>query len=212
MHIPDGFLTVPVWAPLAAASVGVVTFAAHRTHATLDQERVPLMGVMGAFVFAAQMINVPVAGGTSGHLLGSVLLAVLLGPHVATLVMASVFVVQCFLFQDGGFTSLGANLFNMGIVGTYGGYYLYRGVRLVLPRRPGSYAAVMLACWLSVVGASVLVAVELSLSGIVAFVPCLIAMAGVHALIGLFEGAITVAVLSFLVRVRPDLLPEEVSS
>ncbi len=211
MHIPDGFLTAPVWAPLAAASAGVVAVAANRARATLDQERVPLMGVMGAFVFAAQMINFPVAGGTSGHLLGAVLLAVLLGPHVATLVMAAVFVVQCFLFQDGGFTSLGANFLNMGMVGTYGGYFVYRGLRLVLPRRPGNYAAVMIACWLSVVGASALVAVELSLSGVVALVPCLVAMTGVHAIIGLGEAAITVAVLGFLSRVRPDLLPEELS-
>ena len=212
MHLPDGFLAPSVWIPMAVASAGAVAFAARKARTAADPERVPLMGVLGAFVFATQMINFPVAAGTSGHLVGGVLLAVLLGPHVATLVMTAVFVVQCFLFQDGGVTTLGANIFNMGIVGTYGGTLLYRGLHRLLPRRVARVGATMGACWLSIVVSAALVAVELGLSGVVDIGASLVAMCGVHAVIGLGEGAVTVGVLGFLSRVRPDLLAGEASA
>src|SRR2546428_6491106 len=118
MHIPDGFLSAPVWAGMDAVSASVVGVAVRRVQRTLDGAQVPLMGMAAAFVFAAQMINFPVAGGTSGHLLGGLLAALLLGPAPAVVVMTTVFVAQCLLFQDGGLTALGANVFNMGIIGS----------------------------------------------------------------------------------------------
>ena len=129
MHIPDGFLSTPVWAGMDALSAGAVGVAARRVNRKLDAAQVPLMGMTAAFVFAAQMINFPVPGGTSGHLLGGFLAALLLGPAPAVVVMATIFTAQCLLFQDGGLTALGANLFNMGIVGSIGGYGCYRILR-----------------------------------------------------------------------------------
>src|SRR5204862_5172841 len=134
MHIPDGFLSTPVWVSMDALSAGVVGGALRRVQRTLEPERVPLMGMTAAFLFAAQMINFPVAGGTSGHLLGGFLAALLLGPAPAVIVMATVFAAQCLLFQDGGFFALGANLFNMGLIGSLGGYGIYRVMAFGLRR------------------------------------------------------------------------------
>jgi cobalt/nickel transport system permease protein len=206
MHLPDGFLAPQVWAPLAASGAIGVALAARRATQTLPPERVPLLGVLGAFVFAAQMVNFPVASGTSGHLTGAVLVAVLVGPSAAALVMTAVLAVQCLLFQDGGVTALGANVFNMALVECYGGWGIYwLGARL-LPGRTGRSLAVFAACFLAVVAAASLVAVELWLSGVVDLGAALVAMGGVHAIIGVGEGAATLAVLAFLGRVRPDLL------
>ena len=161
--------------------------------------------MLGAFVFAAQLVNVPVAAGTSGHLLGGVLVAALVGPEAATVVMASVFVIQCLLFQDGGILALGANVVNMGLSGTIGGYVLLRLLLRLLPARRHA-AALFLAAWFTVVGSSALVSLELAASGTVPLVSSLVAMVGVNALIGLVEGAITVAVVRFVARVRPEVL------
>src|SRR5213593_1539344 len=113
MYIPDGFLSTPVWASLDVAAVPVVGYFVRRTQAEFDEARVPLLGVMGAFIFAAQMINFPVGVGTTGHLVGGTLLAFTLGPHAATVVMTAILVVQALVFQDGGITALGANTLNM---------------------------------------------------------------------------------------------------
>ncbi|MDR7465106.1 MAG: energy-coupling factor ABC transporter permease, partial [Armatimonadota bacterium] len=128
MHIPDGFLDTPTaiaGGVLAAAGLGLALRTVRRT---LPHRAVPLVGVAAAFIFAAQMLNFPVAGGTSGHLIGAVLAAVLLGPSAAVLVMSSVLILQAFLFADGGITALGANIFNMALVASLLGYALYRGV------------------------------------------------------------------------------------
>src|SRR5579872_6568297 len=112
MHIPDGFLATPVWATLDVAAAPAVGYLARRAQQGLEQSKVPLLGVMGAFVFAAQMINFPVGMGTSGHLVGAALLAIVLGPSAAALVMTAILLVQAFVFQDGGIVVLGANVFN----------------------------------------------------------------------------------------------------
>lgn len=204
MHIPDGFLNVETWATLAGVSAAAVGWAARRTDERMDEKSVPMMGVMAAFVFAAQMINFPVAGGTSGHFMGAALAAILLGPSSGLLIMTTILIVQCLLFQDGGLTALGANIFNMGLIGAVGGYYLYElGRRLWRNRGPGP---AFLGAWLSVVLAAFACAVELAVSGTVPFAAVLPAMVGVHALIGVGEGLITAAVLGFLSQVRPDLL------
>lgn len=204
MHLPDGFLSPPVWASLdALALVTVAGCTAALQRQDLPEETVPRMGMLGAFVFAAQMVNVPVGAGTSGHLLGGVLVASLVGPYAATLVMAAVFLLQCLLFQDGGILALGANVINMGLSGTLGGYLL---LRVLLRWSPSRDLAVFLAAWLSVVGSSALVSVELALSGAAPLTLSLVAMVGVHALIGLVEGSITLAVVRFVARVRPETL------
>lgn len=204
MHVPDGFLSPPVWGGLGLAAVAGLALAVREANKGIQEHQVPLMGVTGAFVFAAQMINLPVGGGTSGHLVGAALLTALLGPHLAAVTLSCVVVVQALLFQDGGITALGANVFNMAIVGAYvSGGVLWLGRRFLPP-----FAAEFAAGWLSVAVGAALVAVQLGLSGTVPMGAALLAMVSVHAVIGLLEGAITVAVLRFLLRVRPDLSRE----
>lgn len=209
MHLADGFLSPPIWASFDALAFGTLGLCAWRLRGELPESRVPRMGMLGAFVFAAQMVNVGVASGTSGHLLGGVLVATLVGPEAATLVMAAVFVIQCLLFQDGGILALGANVVNMGLSGTIGGYLLLRGLLRVVPERLRD-AALFAAAWFTVTGTSALVSVEMAASGTVPLGPSLVAMVSVHALIGLLEGAVTVAVVRFVRRVRPAVLEDTV--
>jgi cobalt/nickel transport system permease protein len=190
-------------------SAGAVGAAARRVQRTLEPERVPLMGMAGAFLFAAQMINFPVAGGTSGHLLGGLLAALLLGPAPAVLVMTAVFVVQCLLFQDGGLTALGANLFNMGIMGSVGGCGVYRGLRGLAV---GEGPAVAAAAWLSVMLGAAATALQLALSGISPVGVVLPVMLAAHAFIGVGEALITLGALALIRRARPELLPAPVSA
>jgi cobalt/nickel transport system permease protein len=128
MHIPDGFLSLPVALFFWGAAILLILLAVRNTRGELDDRQIPLMGVMAAFIFAAQMINFPIAGGTSGHLLGGVLAAITLGPWAGMLVMTSVIGVQALLFQDGGLLVMGANIFNMGLLTALIGYGLYRAV------------------------------------------------------------------------------------
>ena len=122
MHIPDNFLSTPVWATLDAIAMPAVALVSRRARTGTDTSKLPLLGVMGAFVFAAQMINFPVGAGTSGHLVGGTLLACLLGPEAAALVVTSILIVQALVFQDGGVLALGANIFNMALCGVLAGY------------------------------------------------------------------------------------------
>jgi len=167
---------------------------------------VSLMGIMSAFIFAAQMINFPVVGGTSGHLLGGVLAAVLLGPYAGAVVLTCVLIFQCLVFQDGGLLALGANIFNMALIGTIGGYLIFKGLNKILSNKKGSLMGAGTAAWFSVVLAASFCALELALSGISPLGVVLPAMVGIHALIGIGEALITVAVLSFVQKVRPDLI------
>jgi cobalt/nickel transport system permease protein len=162
-----------------------------------------------AFVFAAQMLNFPVAGGTSGHLLGGVLAAVLLGPGAAAIVLACVLTVQALLFSDGGVLALGANIFNMSFIGAVVGYAIYRAARKVLPGLRGRITAVFFAAWLSTVLASVTCAGELAWSGRLPPEVVFPVMISVHALIGIGEGLITSLVILAIARTRPDLLETE---
>jgi len=206
LHIPDGFLSLTVALICWLAAVVVVTLAIRRTDDRLGDFQIPLMGVMAAFVFAAQMINFPVAGGTSGHFLGGTLVAIALGPWAGVLVMTSVVGLQALLFQDGGLLAMGANLLNMGFLTVAVGYGLYRAAPARRTRLQLAGAA--LAAWLSVMAAALATSLELWLSGTVALAVVLPAMLGVHALIGLGEAAITVAALRFIRQTRPDLLPD----
>jgi cobalt/nickel transport system permease protein len=207
LHAPDGFFSTPVATVLWVITAAVVAFAANRASKELDERAVPLMGVMAAFIFAGQMFNFAVPGGTSGHLLGGVLAAILLGPWAGTIVMASVIGVQAIVFQDGGLLAMGGNIFNMGVVGTLGGFAVYRAlVPLLGGEANGRYPAAAIAAWLSVFVAALLTAFELAISDTTTLGLALGAMAGWHALIGIGEAVITVAALAFIANSRPDLL------
>ncbi len=207
MHAPDRFLSVPIsilfWVVIAV----VVGISVKRTNRTLDERSVPLMGVMAAFIFAAQMFNFQVAGGTSGHLLGGVLAAVLLGPWAATLVMTCVIAVQALVFSDGGIVVMGANIFNMAVIGTLGGFALYRVLcRLFGGENRGRIPASGIAGWASVVAGSLSMALMLVASGTIAPELVVPAMVGTHVFIGVGEALITAAALAFIAATRPDLL------
>ncbi|PMB23224.1 energy-coupling factor ABC transporter permease [Fischerella thermalis] len=211
MHIPDGFISPPVAAATGVASVAALGIALTRSRDAFGIKHAPILGLTTAFIFAAQMINFPVAGGTSGHLLGGTLAAIILGnPWAGTICIATVLIIQAVLFADGGITALGANIFNMAVVGVWVGWSLtqtlqrlFGGYRSRLPLAAGIAAAV------SVVVAAIACAIELAISGTAPLGLVLPAMTGVHILIGIGEGLITGGVLAYLATVRPDLLPGE---
>jgi cobalt/nickel transport system permease protein len=206
LHIPDGFLSVPVAALWWLLTIGVLAVAVRRVEG-LGERQVPLMGVMAACIFAAQMLNFPVLGGTSGHLLGGALAALLLGPWAGMLVMACVVALQALLFQDGGLLALGANIFNMGIATALVGWWLGGALLGAFGGRPwGLVVAGFVAAWASVMVAALLTALQLVFSGLSAAV-VFPAMLFVHAFIGVGEGLITAAALAFVVATRPDLVP-----
>jgi len=209
MHIPDGFLDAKTALAAGVLSAAGLAVALRRVRRTFPPRRVPLIGLAAAFVFAAQMLNFPVVGGTSGHLIGAVLAAVLLGAGAAVLVMSSVLILQCFMFADGGLTALGANLFNMALVAPVAGYGVYRLVRRLAGHSlRGRLLAAGFAAWCSTVAAAVACAGQLALSGTVAWRVALLAMAGVHMLIGVGEALITALVVAAVARARPELLHE----
>jgi cobalt/nickel transport system permease protein len=207
MHIPDGFLSGGVAAVLLLLAVLAVAVGLRVANAQLDESRVPLLGVLAAFIFAVQMLNFPVAGGTSGHLLGATLAAVLLGPWIACLVMAVVLVTQCFAFADGGVSALGANIVNMGVLGALFAGYLIKALTPILPKTRGAFLGIVgVAAWLAVMIGATATGVELALSDTVPLGTVLPAMLGVHALIGVGEAVITVAAVSAVLVSRPDLV------
>jgi cobalt/nickel transport system permease protein len=207
MHIPDGFLSVLVSIILWAISVITVGYALRRVSADLGERQVPLMGVLAAAIFAGQMLNFTVIGGTSGHLMGAALATILLGPWAAILVMTCVVAVQALIFQDGGLLALGGNIFNMGIVGVAVAYMAYNTLRrLAGERRWGLFLSGFVSAWLSIEIAALAVALQLALSNTSPANIAIPTMAGIHALIGIGEGLITVGALAFIVSTRPDLL------
>jgi len=206
MHIPDGFLASPVWETCSILALTGVAVSLKTSRNILSEKNIPLIGVMSAFVFAAQMFNFPILGGTSGHLLGGTLLAVILGPWIGSLVLSIVVIVQCLLFQDGGITALGANIFNMAFIGVFSSYYIYTGLQKILPDKYKFPLSVWISAFFSIVFAAFCCTLELSLSGTIPFNIAIFPMIGVHCLIGIGEGIISVSVLSFVKKVRPDLL------
>jgi len=199
---------VPVWLGGYAVSATAVGVAARRAGRDMNDLKVPLMGVMGAFVFAAQMINFPIPFGTSGHLTGTILLAVLLGAQPALLAMTCILIVQCLLFGDGGLLALGVNTLNMAVLPVLIGYPVYTLLRRVLGHtRNGWLAGAAAASWLTVTLSAIAAAVEVALSGRWPLIHSIAIMGGSHAVIGVGEAAITVAVLAFVARVRRDLVP-----
>lgn len=209
MHVPDGFLSAPVSVATGIVAVGAVALSLRGTRRELDERTAPLAGLVAAFVFAGQMLNFPVGAGTSGHLLGGTLAAVLVGPWTATLCVTVVLLVQALLFADGGLTALGTNISLMAVVGVWVGYGVFRLLTAVLPRR------ISLVPLSAAIGALVSVpAVALAFVGLFAVggdapVPIgtlAAAMAGVHVVIGIGEALITAVVVSSVLAVRPDLV------
>lgn len=207
MHIPDGFLSVLVSLVLWAISIVTVGYALKRVGKDLGERQVPLMGVLAAAIFAGQMLNFTVAGGTSGHLMGAALAVILLGPWAGMLILTCVVSIQALIFQDGGLLALGANIFNMGLVGVAVAYMAYRSVwKISRGRSWGLLAGGFIAAWLSIEAAALSVALQLALSGTSPANIAIPAMGGVHALIGIGEGLITAGALAFLYASRRDLL------
>ena len=210
LHIPDGFLSLVVSIVSWVVTAIILSLAVSRSNRSLGDRQVPLMGVMAAFIFAAQMINFPVAGGTSGHLVGGALAAITLGPWAGMLVMTAVIAVQALLFQDGGLLAMGANILNMGLMTAAIGYGLYRG--FARGSRTLKLAAAGFAAWLSVMAGALFTSLQLWLSGTSQLQIVIPAMLTVHALIGMGEALITVAALTFILQTRPDLIGEQSAS
>ena len=209
MHAPDGFLNAGTAVATGAISVTTLGMALRQIRDRLGDMRIPLAGIAAAFVFAAQMINFPVAAGTTGHLLGGALAAVLLGPHLGAVVVAVVVAVQAFVFADGGITALGYNLLNMAIVPAYGGYAFYTLFRKLLPDNAGGVAAATgLAGWVSVALSAMAFSIEWLFGATVpvSFTEVFTAMVGVHLLIGIGEGLISAAAMGAVLASRPDLV------
>jgi len=210
MHMANELLSVPVAGGTLAVAAAGLGLVCRKARQIITPDKIALMGILGAFVFAAQMVNfqLPAMPGTSGHMVGSVLLAIILGPHAAALVMSSVVIIQCLIFQDGGLLALGCNIINMALVPTYLGYFLYKTIMVGHFSSLRAYVAAMLACMMAVEAGAVLVPMQAALSGVlvVRFSTFLMTMIGVHFLIGFVEGLVTVAVLGYLQQVRPDLV------
>ena len=209
MHIPDGFIGPGTSAVTGVAAVGALAACVRKAGVDLDEKRAPLAGLAAAFIFAAQMLNFPVAAGTSGHLLGGVLAAVLVGPWAGALCVSVVLIVQALMFADGGLSALGLNIMNMAVIGSLAGYAVFLAVRGVLPRNRKS---VVLAAGLAAGLAPNLAALGFMVeyvfggNGAASFGTVLAAMLGVHTLIGIGEGIITAMAVSSVLAVRPDLV------
>jgi len=210
MHMANELLSVPVAAGTLAIAAGGLGIICKKARQVISSDKIALMGIMGAFVFAAQMINfqLPAMPGTSGHMVGAVLLAIILGPHAGAIVISSVVIIQCLIFQDGGLLALGCNIINMGLVPSYLGYFLYKSFTTGPFSSLRTYVGTMLGCVIAIEAGAVLVPIQAALSGVlvVPFATFLITMLGVHLLVGFVEGLITVAVLGYIQQVRPDMV------
>jgi cobalt/nickel transport system permease protein len=211
MHLPDGFLDTRTALLATAMAAGGVGLAVRHVRASIEPRRMPLLGLAAAFIFAAQMLNFPIAGGTSGHLVGGVLSAVMLGPGAAIVVVTCVLIVQCLMFADGGLLALGANVFNMAIVSVCSGYGAFRLARVLFGNN-GQSATIFAAgfgAWVGTVVGSISCAGQLALSQTVPWSLGFPAMTNIHILIGLAEGVATSLVVAAVLRTRPTLVADE---
>ena len=209
MHIPDGVIDGGTSAVAGVVAITGISICAKKTGETLDERQVPLAGLSAAYVFAAQMLNFPVAGGTSGHLLGAVLAAVLVGPYAGAICVTVVLTVQALLFADGGLSALGLNVVNMALVGSFGGYLIFAGIRRLLrPTARSVVAAASVAAAAAPVLAALAFTLEYAIGGndAAAVSTVAAAMVGVHLLIGIGEGVITGLTVAAVMATRPDLV------
>jgi cobalamin biosynthesis protein CbiM len=209
MHIPDGFIDIPTSTAFATLAATGVALSLKGAKSSLDEKTAPLAGLTATFIFAVQMLNFPVAAGTSGHLLGGALAAVLVGPYAASLALTVVLLMQGLLFADGGLTALGLNVFNMSIIGVWVGYFAFNLAKRVLPKKKVSVAiAALLAGFISVPAAAIGFVIEYALGGTATFSVTAVAsaMVGTHILIGIGEGLITFFAVSAIMASRSDLV------
>jgi len=204
MHIPDGYLDLLIALLFGALSVAILAYAARRVGREVPESRAPLLGVVAAGIFAAQMLNWPIPGGTSAHFVGGAFAAILLGPHLGALCVATVVTIQALVFGDGGLVVLGANIFNMAIVEVYVGYGIYR---LLAPY--GEFRAAFAAGWLGITAGALTAGLQLGLSSTFEYqlLTTLSIMGVGHLVLGLIEGGITAVVYRYLTEARPDLRP-----
>lgn len=201
MHTPDGFLTSWVCVLTLLITLGAIGLAVVNIKKVLTKQKVYLMAALAAIIFGFQMLNFPIAAGTSGHFLGAGIVAILLGPHAAVLVLAVVLVVQTFVYGDGGVLAIGANIFNMGVIGGYSAYYTYKSLK-----DKSKLLAGFLASWSSVMAASLVAALELGVSGTSPLLKALSAMGITHLFIGLGEAIITTGILFYIIKTKQDVL------
>jgi cobalt/nickel transport system permease protein len=206
LHISDGLLDAQTCIGTTVIAAGAVGYSLRRVGRRLGDRMAPLMGVVAACLFAAQMMNFPIPGGTSGHLLGGVLAAVLLGPWSGVLVLTVVLAVQCFLFQDGGLTALGANILNVGVIGSLVGYSIFVLMRRMVGGHRGTVVGAVVAAWFSVMLGATACSIELALGGLYKIGPTLGMMLLFHSFVGLGESLITGWAIAFVLRTRPDLV------
>lgn len=213
MHMANELLSRSVALAFIGLTAVIILLAGTLARTRHGGPRVPLMGVLGAFVFAAQMINFPILPGTSGHLGGGALLAIVLGPHAATVVMASILIVQCLIFQDGGLLALGTNIFNLGVIPCYVGYTLFRAIAGRTPTAPRLYLAIFFATLLGMLAGAAMVPVQTLLSGVLAvpFGYFLLVMLALHVIIAFVEALITFVVVLYILRIRPDAIAIDLS-
>lgn len=203
MHIPDGFLDLWICALMYVISAVVIGYSAVKLKGTLESKQVPLIGVVAAGIFAAQMLNWPIPGGTSAHLVGGAIAGILLGPYAGCLSMASVLTIQCLVFGDGGITALGANIFNMGIVDVFVGYAVFKALRNF-----NQDVATFLAGWLGIWLAAVACGIEIGVSSIFKYkIETTVPIMGIwHGILGIVEGIITMLVIRYIALRQPDII------
>ena len=209
MHIPDGLIGPGTSMAAGVVAAGALAWCVRDQGAPIDDRQVPLAGMAAAYIFAVQMLNFPVATGTSGHLLGGVLAAVLVGPRLGAICVTVVLVVQALLFADGGLSALGLNVVNMALVGSIGGYAIFMALRRVLPRgRQSIVVASGIAAALAPPLAASMFALEYAIGGndAASITTVAASMIGVHALIGIGEGVITALTVSAVLAARPELV------
>ena len=206
MHIPDGFVDLKTVIATSVASAGGLGASIYKVKKIFKARTIAIMGVMAALIFALQMINFSIPGGTSGHLLGGALSSIVAGPSAGSIILSVVLIVQALIFNDGGITALGANIFNMAIIGVLSSYLIYYLIRKISKSKVNFYIAIAVASWLSVVLASFFAALELGISGTYEMAVTLKAMVLVHMVIGVGEAIITTAIIAFVDRIRPDLI------
>ena len=206
LHAPDGFFSLPVIVVTWAVSAPAIYLALHRAGRSLTERTVPVLGVMAAFIFAAQMLNFPVAGGTSGHLIGAALAAIVLGPWAAVVAMTAVVALQAIVFQDGGLVAMGANLLNLAVIPVFVAWVVFSLGRRFAVSRGRLLVLSGICAWLSVEAGALATAIELGLSGTLPMYIVVPGMLGTHALIGLGEALITAGAVAVIYNAKRELL------
>lgn len=208
MHIPDAFIPLPQAALYWIVALVFLALAIRWARSELNEDKIPLIAVLAAGIFALQSFNLPVSMGTSGHLVGGALAAIVLGsPFAAVFILTLVLIIQGFIFGDGGITVMGANILNMGVIGGFVGYYSFQGI-LKIVKNP--YLSSAVAAWLACLIPALACAVEMSIAGTFPLVPGLVAMGIYHAIIGVIEGIVTAVIIYVLAMARPDLVDTSV--